>query len=366
MKIFNLESDLGLAGLYFIFNTSFLTEKEGEYGINHFLEHLLCSRIQEHENKLTINGISWNAATYSNHIVFYFRGLSDVINEQKNFLIDLVVNAEIKESKIENELRIVLEEYKDKFINKYSAGYRNSFRKIFGVYMPIGDKKSIENFNYKKCISYKINNFDDPLIIHISNKHTKIDAKSSYAEIILNYQNKLKPPKYMEKSVEIDTTSPKDKFAVSLVFEESDKIALLELTCSLLATGLNSPLYDEIRQKLGLSYYVYCTSPTIGNKNYLRIDCCTSDKENIKIIAHELFSIIDNPTKYITKKRFAEIISYELINKKKNDFYKHKDMENILVPDQHTINSVLDISYQEYLSFYEKNIIKLKNSLVVL
>lgn len=365
MKSINLSSNIGLAGLYFVFNTSFLNEKAGEYGINHFLEHLLCSRIKENENKLTINGIYWNAATYLNCVVFYFRGLSEIIKKHYDFLAYLVINAEIKKEDIENEKKIVLEEYKDGFINKFNAGYLNSFRKIFGVYMQIGQDKSIAAFNYDKSIVYKEKNFKKPLIIYISDKHTKNDCKSDCDALYLDWIETLRPPKYLEKSVAIDNSSSKDKYAVSFVFEESNQNALLELTCSLLSTGLNSPLYDEIREKDGLSYYVYCTAQTLGNKNYFRIDCCTSKEQNIKKIEDRILSIINDPNKYITKKRFDEIISYELIDKKKNAFYKHKDMNMILLPEKHLISSVLNTDYESYMDFYKNDFMKLKNKLLV-
>ena len=85
------------------------------------------------------------------------------------------------------------------------------------------------------------------MLVYISDRHGGKCPGQELDSYLNEHINSLSLPKFLDKSVALDNQSSKDKCGVTLMFEESIDIPLLELTSSLLVTGLNSPLYDELR-----------------------------------------------------------------------------------------------------------------------
>lgn len=128
----NLKNETDLSGLYFVYNGSTNLEKKGWYGIAHLMEHLKCKAFDDLQDTLQANGISWNAYTSDNQIVFYFTGLEEYLAPFRNTLIErmyLPLENYVDSDILENEKNIVLEEYQDSFTNQNEIFYMNLFRK---------------------------------------------------------------------------------------------------------------------------------------------------------------------------------------------------------------------------------------------
>jgi predicted Zn-dependent peptidase len=73
--IYNIQNQIDLSGFYIVYNGVVVNEKEGTYGISHLIEHLVCKNLNdEFVDSLEKNGITWNAYTTPNNIVFYIKG----------------------------------------------------------------------------------------------------------------------------------------------------------------------------------------------------------------------------------------------------------------------------------------------------
>ena len=73
--VYNVPNQIDLSGFYIVYNGVVVNENEGTYGISHLIEHLVCKNLDdEFTESLEKNGITWNAYTTPNNVVFYIKG----------------------------------------------------------------------------------------------------------------------------------------------------------------------------------------------------------------------------------------------------------------------------------------------------
>ena len=101
--IVNLKSQTELSGFYIIYEGSTNLEKPGWYGLSHTMEHLVCKSFFHLIEDFDKFGISWNAYTDTNNIVFYFTGLDSKLNKYKEKILDVISKFEITKKEFENE-----------------------------------------------------------------------------------------------------------------------------------------------------------------------------------------------------------------------------------------------------------------------
>jgi predicted Zn-dependent peptidase len=340
--ITNVRSSTGLSGFYIIFEGSTMTEKDGHKGISHFLEHMVCKSFEHLQNIYQQKNIKWNAYTSPTEIVFFLKGLDRHINFHKKEFLDLILSYEPTQEQLDNEKKIVLEEYKKSFNSQIEAHYMNLQRKRFNYYNAIGLRSDIEKFTLQDCKDYlkkfykkptriinisKFNDFEHPVKfrkkptvkpfqikdydnLHIitSDEETDVPEGMIPLEIINNFKNK----------VSIINTSP-------II---TKNFAYASFLCEMLGSGLNSPLYKEVREKLGLVYSIHCYNDKLNDKSsMIGISTDTSNK-NIEIVQNQIKMVLENKEKYLTQERFdivkdsyltkieeSEILNYSSIRK---------------------------------------------------
>ena len=69
--VINLKSPSDLSGFYIVFEGSTNLESDGNFGISHLMEHLLCKNFENLRPKFEKYGVHWNAYTTNNEIVFF-------------------------------------------------------------------------------------------------------------------------------------------------------------------------------------------------------------------------------------------------------------------------------------------------------
>ena len=94
-----------------VYMGSTLNEVEGNRGISHLMEHLLCKNLEFRQNEYDSDGIEFNAYTSHDKIVFYLTGLESRLEKYKDEFVSLIGNFIISEdikSKYSFVNRIVL------------------------------------------------------------------------------------------------------------------------------------------------------------------------------------------------------------------------------------------------------------------
>ena len=169
--VYNVKNKTDLSGFYVVYKGSCQLEKPGIYGISHLMEHLMCKSFEHLFDTFERYSISWNAYTSSNEIVFHMTGLDEYINKYKYTFFECLSNFKLDEKTLENEKKIVIEEYKDCFNKQSASHYLNLFRKIYGFYDPIGLMSDLEKITLKDCMDFYELQYSKPsTIINISKK----------------------------------------------------------------------------------------------------------------------------------------------------------------------------------------------------
>ena len=349
--ITNLKSNIGLSGFYVVYEGSTNLEKKGWYGISHLMEHLMCKNFDHLQEAFDRDSIEWNAYTSSNEIVFYLTGLEDKVNKWKGEFMDLLGQFNVTKTEFENERNIVLEEYMDSFNEQTQCHVLNLSRKLFGDYDPIGLKEDLENLKFMDCLNYFELQYAKPTkIINVSKKDYK-NTTLDFAERTI-----IKPLVYGNHNVPLELNNEwKDKTSIAILSPViNEDFAYIHFINAMLSLGLKSPLYQEIREKRGLVYYVHCYQSRMNNQGLNSISTQTSNR-NINAVVDAVEGVIKNPKKYLTKDRFNLVKDYYTVRMQKDEILRYKSVNQFINPTGWSVYDILDkITLKKVLEVYDK------------
>lgn len=350
--IINLKSQTDLSGFYVIYEGSTNLEKPGWYGITHLMEHLVCKSFDHLQDDLDRDGIEWNAYTSSNEVVFYLTGLDDKVNKYKNNFVKNLTTFKVTEEEFQNERKIVLEEYMDCFNDQTQVHMLNLSRKLFNDYDPIGLKEDLEKLTFQDCLDFFELQYSKPT------KIINISKNSEYNDKTILFQNR-KLENVMEfgnHNVTLELGNEfKDKTSIIILSPIiKDDFAYVGFINSMLSHGLKSPLYQEVREKNGLVYYIHSYLSRSNDKGVNLISTLTSN-ENVDDVLTEIKSVITNPDKFLTQERFDIINDYYQIRKKKDVINLYKNIGKYLSPLGWSIYDILDdVTFDKIKEVYDK------------
>jgi predicted Zn-dependent peptidase len=350
--IINLKSETELSGFYVVYEGSTNLEKKGWFGISHLMEHLMCKNFDHLQEEFDKDGIDWNAYTSSNEIVFYLTGLDEKVNKWKGEFMDLLGEFNVTKEQFENERNIVLEEYMDCFNDQTQTHMLNLSRKLFGDFDPIGLKEDLEKLKYMDCLNFFELQYAKPTkIINVSKnkpyKNNKIDfAKRDIKKTI----------EFGEYDVPLELSNEfKDKTSIAIlspIIEED--FAYVHFINAMLSLGLKSPLYQEIREKRGLVYYVHCYQSRVNNQGINTISTQTSNK-NYNAVVESVKEVITNPDKYLTKERFDLVKDYYKVRMAKDEILRYKNVNQHINPEGWSVYDILDkVNMKKIKEVYKK------------
>ena len=349
--IINLKSQTDLSGFYVVYEGSTNLEKKGWYGIAHLMEHLMTKNFDHLQEDFDRDGIDWNAYTDSNNIVFYLTGLEEKVSKWKNKFMDLLSGFDVTKEEFENERNIVLEEYMDSFNEQTQSHMLNLSRKLFNDYDPIGLKEDLEKMKFLDCLNFFELQYAKPTkIINVSKKDYKNPALD-FAETTI-----VRPLVYGNHDVQLELNNDwKDKTSIVILSPViNEDFAYVHFINAMLSLGLKSPLYQEIREKRGLVYYVHCYQSRINRQGLNSISTQTSNK-NFNAVVDAAEGVIKNPKKYLTKDRFNLVRDYYTVRQKKDEILRYKQVNDIINPEEWSIYNILDdIKLKKVLEVYDR------------
>ncbi len=246
-------------------------------GISHFLEHMFFKGWKKYktpkEVASTIDEIWWefNAFTGEEYAGYYVKSAPEYIDIALDVLSDMLVNAQFPEDELEREKWVVIQEikmYEDLpqklVIDKFKLFYYgdNSY------WWPIlGPEENIKKFTRQDLFNYKESLYtkDNSLII-ISGK---INNENKIKDLIANLFKDLPEKKTRQKPPfpGINATKHKDFFkkwtqqthlvigipGFNMMDERKYSAAVL---ATILWGNMSSLLFQEVREKRGLCYYI--------------------------------------------------------------------------------------------------------------
>jgi len=350
--IINLKSQTDLSGFYVVYEGSTNLEKSGWYGISHLMEHLMCKNFDHLQEDFDRDGIEWNAYTSNNEIVFYLTGLDDKVNKWKGEFMNLLGDFNVTKEEFENERNIVLEEYMDSFNEQTQSHQLNLSRKLFGDYDPIGLKKDLQNLKFMDCLNYYELQYAKPSkIINISKNKKYNNQAIDFIDrqIVKNIQ-------FGNHNVPLELGNDfKDKTSIVVLSPTIEEdFAYVHFINAMLSLGLKSPLYQEIREKRGLVYYVHCYQSRMNQQGISTIATQTSNK-NYNQVIDSVETIIKNPGKYLTKDRFNLVKDYYKVRQQKDEILRYKNVNQWINPEGWSVYDILDeVNIKKIREVYDK------------
>jgi predicted Zn-dependent peptidase len=259
------------AGIFI--NTGSRDEKDNEYGMAHFIEHVIFKGTAKRNvyhilSRLENVGADLNAFTTKEETCIYASFLNSFYERTLELIKDITFNSTFPEKELEKEKEVIFDE-----INSYkdspSEEIFDDFEEQVFAGHPIGrnilgNPKNIKKFTRKDVLKFMGNNYhtDQMVICSVG----KIDFKrlvrivekyfSDIAPNIRKYNRKkfteyLPSQKYIEKKT-FQNHCLTGNVAYSIMDEKSTAFALLNNILG--GPGLNSRLNLAIREKYGYAY----------------------------------------------------------------------------------------------------------------
>lgn len=261
-------------------------------GIAHYLEHLLFKGSDNYsyrqiKEEIEGKGGQLNGFTSQESTCYYARVLNKNIPKTLDILLDMVVNPLLKESDIERERQVILEEIS--MYNDMPAARVISLIDILlwpkdplGIDV-IGSEQSVEAIDKAAMLSFK-ERFYHPenIVVTVCGRDSKglrslIENKVNVAKP-LNKENskkkKVKIPKGFKYSREI---KPFNQTHLAMAFPGMDCFAkdryTLELIHTILGANMSARLFESLREKRGLAYDVSTMTRKYSNTGAFMIHC---------------------------------------------------------------------------------------------
>ena len=354
--IVNVKSETGLSGFYVVFDGSVMNEKPGWYGLSHLMEHLVCKSFEHMQDLYQQKNIKWNAYTSNDCVVFYMKGLDRHINEFKKEFLDLILSYDPTQEQLDNEKKIVLEEYKMVFNSQAETHYTNLQRKLFNYYGPIGLRSDIENFTLQDCKDYLNLFYKKPTkIINISKYNDFVDdvefRERTNGE---PFELKVNTNLHIIKSDD-ETEVPEGMIPLEIISDYKNKVSIINLSpvitkdfayasfvCQMLGSGLNSPLYKEVREKLGLVYSLSCFVDKLNSSSCNITIMTDTSFKNIDVVQNQIKMVLENKEIYLTQERF-DIIKDEYITRlEESDILNYSNFGRYMDDPEWRIESIIN------------------------
>lgn len=293
--------------------TGSLLEKDGEYGINHLIEHLIFKSTkkrttQQISTELEITGANVNAWTNYSNVRFYFDVLSKHLEKCAEIYADMLFNKDIKLSEFKMERDVVCQElamYED---HPDAINEENWWKNTYN-WKPVGGTiKSVEKITLGQVNRY-IEEYYNPqnMVISVCSKLSFSKIKKIVNKYYGSIENSKNSISY-EKAWEFVNYQGKRAFVPNTLFKkevykkkkktsqvqiaygynmQQFNIAEIDFLGSILGDGLSSILYREIREKYGLCYGFNVTADPYFNKdvisdyNHVLLITASTEKQNL-------------------------------------------------------------------------------------
>lgn len=354
----NINNEIELSSFYIIFGGSTMTEKINYRGISHTLEHLICKSFDHLQDDFQRYGVVYNAYTSNTEVVFYMTGLDEYINKYKYEFLELILSYDPTEEELENEKKIILEEYKDSFNDQINNHFLNLNRKLFEYYHPIGFRRDIENLTIEDCKEYLSLFYKKPTMIINVSKNNDFNFNVDFRESKIFQPFKILENNQFFKIKNISDSKyvvPEGVIPLELMNEYKNKesiinvsnvatsdFPLISFTCSMLGSGLNSPLYQEVREKSGLAYYVQCVNQKLNNNSSIVTILTETSTENVDYLQDEIGKVLNNKERYLTQDRFEIIKDNFLVKLKKNNILRHSNINRYMETSAWNMENYID------------------------
>lgn len=346
-----------------------------EFGITHFIEHMLSKGTRQHPDTQDIStniaasiGASRNAGTTYDKLCLFGRVLAENLNKLLELFSEQLRDSLFDQHKIEIERGVILDEYRRKTMDNVSTFNIFSYEKLFGTHNLLGTPDTIKSFSREQLVYYfyKILSAQN-MTICISGKIIDSEKTLQHLEQLFGWIPSFPVHHTQQKIIPIVAHNPKNNQAniqLRIAFENTIPTDLQHRPQTLAANRfgflLGKKLYEILRNKLGLTYGVSTTHFGHANVYANTINTSTSPQNIdtvIAAIARECATARMNPEisdddvarlRMLMKLQFADIM--ESASKRCGKLLEHWHQYGVLydlmgemyINDQMTKSNIID------------------------
>ena len=365
MTILFEKRDLPIVSVAFAVKNGGINENVKEKGISHFIEHMLYKgtkkrNVKQIAEEIERKGGELNGFTSDIATAYWCKMPSKHLETALEVLGDMIKNPLFEEKEMEKERKVIFEEIKMYEDNPRSHTLteiqRNLFTGTLGIPL-IGTYETMKRITRDQMVKkfeeiYSPNNL---VLVVVGN--ADFNKIVSFAEENFGNEKRKVPEQKFEKVSKTKIEKRKGITQANLVFAyhvplaQDEKSYAARVLSTLLAGGMSSRLFSEIREKRNLAYAVRGDSDI--NKdfafNYIYVGTMPENVEKVEeIILKELEDVADN----LTEKEVKEVKEQIIGNHKISIENSQNQMVNLLYSE---VNAKAEVFYD-----FEENISKVK------
>ncbi len=286
-------------------------------GVSHFLEHMMFKGTTRRPGYLDISreldgiGSSYNAFTSKEVTGYYAKAAASKLNTIMDVVFDIFLNSKLEQGAMEIERGPIIEElrfrrddprqhlgqiFEEMLYGNQPAGWEIGGTEETVKAMTAPDLRQYfdTHYNAKNTVIAVAGGIDA--------EHVKAAVEQAFGEV--RQDGKTAKPKVIEsQSGPAITTLPKkvEQLYVQLGMRAydmyDDRRYPLSLMANILGGGMSSRLFDEIREKRGLAYYVDASNTSYTDSGYFEVGAGLNQSkahEGIKVILQELAKVAEH------------------------------------------------------------------------
>ena len=342
-----------------------INEEISEKGVSHFIEHMLYKGTKTRTSKqiaeeIEKNGGELNGFTSEEITAYYCKMPSKHLDVALNVLTDIIKNSVFDKKELEKERKVIFEEikmYKDNpQMHSISEIQKLLYTGTLGINLA-GTFESMNKINREKIIEkfkqiYEPNNF---ILCVVGD--AEFDKIIKSAEKNFGNEKSQIPKQKFELKNESKTEEREGVDQANLVFAyhvptaSEDKCYAAKVLSSLMAGGMSSRLFEEIREKRNLAYAISGDS-NINRDFAYNFIYVGAMPENVKKVKELILKEFEKVSKELTEKELNQTKEQLIGNYQISMEDSQSQMVNLLVSE---IQGEAKDFYE-----YEKNISKVK------
>jgi len=326
-------------------------------GTSHLMEHLMCKPYDHLFGKMREGGIDFNAGTGGNQVIFYASGLSENLNVFAQEMIDEIFSQGnlCTEEHFEAEKSTVLQEYDMSWNSQFQGAWGNFQRKYYNYCGPIGFRKDIEEFMYEEFLEHAKKYFQHPnKICEVLYSSDRVRVPNGMEFTSNNYPNKIE---FGEYEIELEKVPKEDQTVTMMLSKETFQVNLaakLDLIASCIGNGMESPLFQELREKRGLVYSLFAFPYVIGDSVIPLVGTQSSNEkaQEVNDVLRDFFG--KEMSKHITPERFSICKGAVVSKEKRSKILPHSGVTELYLSDYNPFDGIDAFTYEEAIELANK------------
>ena len=328
-------------------------ELKEEGGISHFLEHMAFKGTETRTYKQLseaiddVGGVT-NAFTSKDWTSYYIKVLKKDIELTFDLLSDMLFCSSYPQEEIEKERGVILQEkamYED---DPSSVNEDLFYLKAFGDTAfgrsIIGTTDNIKRFNRDDFVEYRAKNYKtSEMVIGVcgnADEGQVMELAEKYfgKHIIKNKDYKKEDVKYVGgNGIKIKSDLEQIKFTLGFNcndWKDLKTFYSMNLASKILGGGMSSRLFDEIREKRGLVYFIHCFKEVFTDATLFGITAGLSpDKihEFVPALKETAMSICEYIKDEEMERSKNQLKSHILMSKESNSYRVSNNINDLFV-----------------------------------